>query len=287
MTNQTNAQMKTASTSLRILIAVVFLFSELLCGARSHSYLSSPPADWVLEREGQCRVGGPLPTDLDNCPGPCIAETSSKFKKTARTTTWKRGEQQTAVWFKNNHGFGFVRLTLVPRKHRMNFAIHDKSVFHYACYDSDSRPCRNPEFCGTGLYEGETSFTVPPVPDGEYVLGWSWYGSYAGTENGMQELFHFGDYWSCAFIRVQGGSVPAVQGSAAYRPNFVTGTPAGTCMSLANRHGVCAREPCPNAHGNSRPRGMCPHGFKQYGNECFSPVSPEVGVDNESLKEII
>lgn len=249
-------------------MAAVLVFSSVTINATGHSYSTAPPPDWKPGTRAWCRVGGP---ESDNCPGPCIAKNSFQYFRAAETTTWRRGEEQKVTWIRNTHQFGFVRLALVPEKDRMNKKVHDANTFHYACYDSNPQACRVPTLCGTGKTEGTTKFKVPAVPDGKYVLGWAWYGSFAGRGKGKRELFHFGDYWSCSFIRVSGGNVAPVKGKAAFKPELVTGTGEGTCKSMNNKLGVCAVEPCPGAYGSLRPRGMCPAGFKLNGGTCYSP----------------
>lgn len=39
-------------------------------------------------------------------------------------------------------------------------------------------------------------------PDGVYVLGWTWYGG--------ETFGSFGDYFDCAFVRIQRGPLEAV-----------------------------------------------------------------------------
>jgi len=257
-------------SNIMLLMAVLLLFSRLTTSATGHSYMTKPQGDWNPSNIEWCRRGGPDP-DPNDCPGPCFAENSPQFFKDSKTYTWKRGQDQTVTWHRNTHNFGFIRLTLVPKKDRMNKKVHDANAFHYACYDSNPQRCPDLGFCGTGKTEGTTRIKVPAVPDGEYVLGWTWYGAFAGKGEGLKgELFHFGDYWSCSNIRISGGNVGPV-GRRAFKPQLSTGTQAGTCKSINNKLGTCPVEPCPNAYGKRRPSAMCPSGFKLKQGKCFSP----------------
>ncbi|KAK1861683.1 hypothetical protein I4F81_004264 [Pyropia yezoensis] len=66
-------------------------------------------------------------------------------------------------------------------------------------------------------------------PDGEYVLGYAWYGG----------SFQQGDYYSCARVRVKGGA-PLRQSYTAILEHARN----GKCDSTANKLGICRREPC-------------------------------------------
>lgn len=97
--------------------------------------------------------------------------------------------------------------------------------------------------------------------DGDYVLGWVWFGG-TGTpvqSNQQQEPWPYGffsDYWSCSFVRIQGGG--AVQDNC--RPTFdndMTRFSREGCMAANDRPGVCKYEPC-----KTMGRYQKPHVFK-------------------------
>lgn len=226
-----------------VLQAVLFLilFSIVI----SHSFLLVPRGDFVSFRKPECRLGGPAHAPNDTCLGPCISEDRWQFDKNARTTTFRRGQNVTIVWPRNNHEGGFVRFALVPRSDRMNHDAHARMVFHYACFESDRVPC-DYSYCGTDSKKTvfQTSVIIPPIyPDGLYVLGWAWFGGIINSES------FFGDYWSCSFIRIRGGA-PVQQN---YQPVFIPGKKnkgaggvgTSTCRSAVNNVGICVREPCP------------------------------------------
>lgn len=78
---------------------------------------------------------------------------------------------------------------------------------------------------------------IPPIyPDGDYVLGWTWYGG--GVLSG-----HFGDYYDCSYVRISGGAT--LQHS--YKPGFAAGGGSmheDGCEATVNKLGICWKEPC-------------------------------------------
>ncbi len=238
-----------------------------------HSYLIEPTADWKSFGRAHCRRGGPKNNSSDDCPGPCIDESSWFFNSNAPISIWKRGEVRKAIWNRNNHKRGFVRLSLVPRSQRMSDDAHSKNVVKYSCFESQKKDCNSPlvATCGTDVYTYQTNFTVPCVPDGDYVFGWSWYGAY-DINRYKQVSYHFGDYWSCAFVRIQGGITVKSECSRPL-PTFSSGTPLNQCRALSNRLGLCLIEPCPNAYGKSVPKLYCPVNMVLIGSECVPYIS--------------
>ncbi len=183
---------------------------------------------------------------------------------------WKRGDRRSVKWHRNNHSNGFIRLTLVPAWGRMNKTAHAEHTFFYSCFDANRVKCDKKDYCGTGKYISSISFDVPAVADGDYVLGWSWFGSFSET-NGKVD-YHFADYWSCTKVRVRGGIKPK---SERQPPGFDSGTEDGYCRALGNRIGVCNVEPCPDAYKGKSPRPMCPEGMRINENRCVGPtISP-------------
>lgn len=216
----------------------------LFSTAVPHSFLLIPRGDFVSFRKPECRLGGPPHAPNDTCPGPCIAKDRWQFDSHANTTVFKRGQNVTIVWPRNNHEGGFVRFTLVPVSDRMSHEAHKRMVFHYACFESDRVPCSYP-YCGTDGKNTvfQTSVIIPSVyPDGLYVLGWAWFGGI------MNRVSYFGDYWSCSFIRIQGGAPVQLN----YQPVFIpgkknhgaNGVGESSCRSSVDNVGVCVREPC-------------------------------------------
>lgn len=236
----------------------------------SHSFLVKPEADWRSKHRAQCRRGGPEAdaTKQDNCHGPCISKKSWFYRNDSAHTVWKRGSKQIVEWTRNGHRTGFVRLTLVPVKKRESRKAHTKHTFHFACFEVNKKPCiagANGMFCGTDRWLYATEVTVPDyVEDGEYVLGWSWYGAYASPPKGSTQKFHFGDYWSCAYITIQGGTEVVKRKMI---PSFDHGG-KGRCSAMTNKLGVCQVEPCLNKFRETTPKLWCPRGAKWKDGRC-------------------
>lgn len=247
---------KHTSQALTFLFFLVFYSKESDC----HSFLTNPPADWTNANRPECRVGGPddIPglTPL-NCPGPCgtgnvEANGGVFFNPNSPSTTLRRGETVYMKWTRNNHQSGFVRFTLVPKSDRMSKGIHDKFAFQFACWEAGLTSCSPGESCGTDQ-EGkrfQTPVEIPRVfPDGEYVLGWSWYGGTRYRDGGPKA--EYGDYYSCANIIIKGsmdanGRTTNDGPIDQFVPVFKSGLADGksSCFSAVNQLGVCPSEPC-------------------------------------------
>lgn len=200
----------------------------------------------------------------------------------------------TVKYARNNHApGGFVRLTLVPLTDIMNKAAHARNAFHYSCWGAHPVAAKGNDLerdrhgfslVGSDGRDGKHQpgyyverVTVPPVvPDGDYVLGWAWYGGIGGPvhDNDPQEprdKSYFGDYWSCSFVRVRGGD----RLKKRFTPVFVNGMnqfSSNGCMSFADRPGICVYEPCKGIRGTYQkpiefkdgktPRDLTPVNFK-------------------------
>lgn len=224
-----------------ILLSLFLLFSL----ATAHSFLIVPKGDFKTYNKPECRLGGPPHSPDDNCPGPCISKDAWQYDKNATSTTYARGQNVTMIWTRNNHVGGFVRFALVPEYQRMNRTAHSIMAFRYACYESDKHLCRlNTTLerrCGTDDYLYRTTVTIPTaLPDGKYVLGFTWFGGLS------MKTSYFSDYWSCSDVHIKGG--PFTQ---TYKPQFIPGKNVPgvsannpSCPSAVNAMGLCTREPC-------------------------------------------
>ncbi|KAI0560504.1 hypothetical protein FGB62_111g08 [Gracilaria domingensis] len=219
------------------------ILSFVLAVGQSHSHLANP----LPTRRLDCRVGNGRPRA---CYGPCPALDTygepTGITPQRPAETWRRGERRFVSWHRNNHGqreSGFVRLTLVPVSKMMDKDAHKKFTFQISCWSSGLHRCpsRKERVCGN---DGEgmaykVPITVPSVyPDDVYAFGWAWYGG--GDFRGKG---YFGDYYSCSFVRIQGGR----RVTRSYSPQFVAGIgqpSRSTCISSVDRLGVCVREPC-------------------------------------------
>lgn len=251
---------------------VVFVYLSLLLGlVYGHSYLINPTADWMIEKQPECRVGKPEDPDFGhlapmNCPGPCgqtgplsFRSNGEFFSLTKGNTKLSRGQKLYMKWTRNNHFGGFVRFTLVPKSKRMEKHVHDMFAFHFSCWEAGETRCDG--HCGTDQKgkRFQTEVEIPSVfPDGEYVLGWTWYGGIRHRDG--SEKSEYGDYYSCANIVIQGGN----RVKAVHTPVFIPGMNDRSirkCLSAVNRLGPCAREPCKRNGRRFEASHMVPHCF--------------------------
>lgn len=239
------------------ILSILLIVCILSDSVDAHGYLLKPHADWRSDSRPHCRIGGPEDEPKDSCKGPCISWSSWFLNRTAVVTTWERGEKVNVRWTRNNHENGFVRLALVPRNMRMSFDAHNKYVFHYSCWSSNRALC-DADHCGTDDDIYQTDAIVPPVPDGHYILGWTWYGGYGGSDD---RRYNFGDYWSCANIWVSGGS--DVVSEPPFDTRFNSGTKEDACVATTNKLGECVVEPCSDSDVPNGPRMWRPFGFPQ------------------------
>lgn len=236
------------------------------------------------------------------------------------SAVYSRGQQVTIKYQRNNHGpGGFIRLTLVPVDQMMDKDVHERNAFHYGCWGANPvvatardrrRNAQGFSIAGADgkLHHMPVSYytakvTIPTVvPDGVYALGWVWYGGLGGTlyQNVPANPYPrglFSDYWSCAFVRIEGGS-PMEQ---VFQPVFKSGMEkwwGDACKSANDAPGVCTYEPCiVNAKmqqprpfkGGAKPKVLRPRDFlgTRSGAEPQLPAMvPEKEVLNDALAEI-
>lgn len=226
----------------QLILLIALLISCVTTLVTGHSHLGFPKPTRRLD----CRVGNRRKA----CPGPCPALDTfgqpSGITASNPAATWRRGEHRTITWHRNNHGngeSGFVRLTLVPVSKMMDKSAHARYTFQISCWSAGLHWCssRNVHECGNDA-EGKAygvKITVPTsYPDGVYVFGWAWYGG-----GDFRARSFFGDYYSCSFVRINGGTGPLAQ----YKPVFIAGKNqqhSDSCLSSVNRIGACPREPC-------------------------------------------
>lgn len=175
-----------------------------------------------------CRIGGIKNHQHVNCPGPCP---NKKKRNNYRVVTYRRGQRTAIEYLRNNHKGGFLRLSLVPVHQRTRHDVHARNAFRWSCWSHGQIRCRDGK-CGTDRkgWRYRQFITIPDVfPDGEYVLGFAWYGG----------SFFQGDYYSCARVRVQGGAPLSKSYTATLEH-----ARDGKCESTANKLGICRREPC-------------------------------------------
>lgn len=203
--------------------------------------MSSPRPFTAVET---CRVGG-NEGFFANCPGPCPNyDFYGDMLPENPAATWRRGEHVEIRWTKNNHNDGFVRLSLVPLDEMWSKQEHQRYAFYYGCWSDQEFYCNEYEKHRDCFYDREnkgykTQVAIPSVvPDGVYVLGFTWYG-------GGRVFGSFGDYYDCSYVRIKGGSF-----SELAEATFAS---SGSCYASVDRLGVCDTEPCRQEHW-SKPR---------------------------------
>ncbi|CAN8065553.1 unnamed protein product [Agarophyton chilense] len=274
------------------MLLATFLLSlaALSALASAHSQMTQPQST----SPRTCRLGGEPAFGVDTCRGPCdlrpirARHRYANFWSPAHpAASYSRGQNVLIKYSRNNHGpGGFIRLSLVKPSQMMHHNVHTRNAFHYSCWGAhpvraSPNELRKQRFgfsmvgsdgeqhrYGKGYYT--TTVTIPTsVPDGDYVLGWAWFGGTGGDlKSGTSPQYpysvgYFGDYYSCSFVRIRGGVY-----TPKYSPRFINDmsqySNAG-CMSSTDRPGPCAREPCrikaffrrpaPFVHGRS-PRAL-------------------------------
>lgn len=176
-----------------------------------------------------------------NCPGPCPVR---DLKASPPVQTWARGQTVPLRWFRNNHEGGFVRWALVTPDKVNDQAAHNAGAFAYGCYSVGRYTCTAAEkatHCGadnTGSGHRIEAQVPTHLPDGEYVLGWVWYGGFNHPN------IEFSDYVDCARVRIAGG----VPQTSSYQPVLLPGSdaaPEGSCEATRNSISQCRNDRCP------------------------------------------
>eukprot|EP00168_Porphyra_purpurea_P018607 TRINITY_DN7013_c0_g1_i1.p2 TRINITY_DN7013_c0_g1~~TRINITY_DN7013_c0_g1_i1.p2 ORF type:complete len:545 (-),score=177.94 TRINITY_DN7013_c0_g1_i1:127-1761(-) len=214
---------------------------------KAHSFLSMP---LPISRLHGCRMGsstlsgnGPQAGRLGRCPGPCP---NSQFRPDTSpgnpAAVYRRGSKYEVRWTRNNHEGGILRWAMVPVSEMWDMGSHQRNAFHWSCWNINRFKCgvmdahRDCYYDQTDVAYRDRLRIPDNLPDGDYVLGWTWYGGGAGPP-GKQAIF--GDYYDCSYVRVEGGNPLADK----HDPTF-SGDATGTCLATVNRPGICKREPC-------------------------------------------
>lgn len=226
----------------------------MLLRYRLDSFLTSP---YPISSLDGCRIGG-TGGFIGNCPGPCPnSNIAADADSTNPSATYMRGSFYRVVWARNNHEGGFVRWSLVPINKMNDKNWHEKMAFHYSCWNVGRFNCNEFDFHRDCNYDRENEafskmLYIPPIyPDGDYVLAFTWYG-------GGEKYGHFGDYYDCSYIRIQGGG-PVQE---AFTPEFAAGGGSmyeDGCDATVDRLGICWKEPCIPIRQTSK---MVPAPFK-------------------------
>lgn len=207
----------------------------LLAGVGAASWLECPPSFGAgTDRRGGDQVGP--------CDGGRLDQTSPIV------TEVRAGQRLKIAWPSNNLGGGLVRLALAPEAKSHLHSSFDMAVLKSACFGHDQRagrynsstaecnhPCNARPGChyqaaSEDLERYDTSIGIPTnLPDGSYVLQWK-------ALIGNDPL----PYYSCAKLRITGGSTDQVCVPPAPRPlecRVADGGPKQTALTKGCLYG--------------------------------------------------
>lgn len=264
-----------------------FVFISLFMPAAAHNWMTYPPPYQRVFRARDCR--GRQCTDA--CPPKWAYGMNNSQVEPA--VVWKRGQTIDITWAKNNHHGGFVRIALVPVDKMWDRAWHEKMALVYGCWDSGWHKCRPDEDCGTD-FSGEAlgrKITIPSTfPNGDYVLGYVWYGGlYYNSRKGF-----FPDFYSCSHVRIAGGKPLGGTYRAFFDPGTGPRVKRPKCRTSADSVGDCEITGCPNRKSfwaipkvfkNGQPAEITPEiistGFEVHpsgGGDAVGGISPNYSV---------
>ncbi len=155
---------------------------------------------------------------VPKCTAPCPPILSSGYGKERNSPStpsrvWRRMQNVSIQWHRNNHEGGFYRRSPVPVKHMFDPAWHAKTAFDYGCWSQGVYKCGHAFDCGTDKdgYAYSNYMEIPRVfPDGDYVFAMVWYGGI----HWQRQRAYFPDFYACAFVRIEGGPY-----HTRYKPN--------------------------------------------------------------------
>lgn len=210
-------------------LTTTLLFALLTPKCHAHNWLVKPHTYNVQYRPTgckpyECRLACPMilhPDDMINSPS-----------KPAEV--WRRGDTVKVCYARNNHHGGLSRLSLVPVSVMNDRTWHSRLTLLHTCFNTGRTACDNsggPKSmrdmdCGTDRSHVVLchEIRIPRIyPDGDYVLGHVWYGGV----HFKRAHGHFFDYYSCSFIRIEGGLSDYCRHerklNMTYKPFFDTG----------------------------------------------------------------
>lgn len=164
----------------------------------------------------------------------------------APAAVWRRGQPVHVGWARNSHHGGFVRLSLVPVPLMQDRSAHEQFAIEYGCWETGAYDCRAVgSWCGTDRNHtayGRT-ITVPSTfPDGDYILGYVWFGGLHHHRKHGQ----FPDHFSCSFVKVRGGAPVSGTHRARWIPGDSPLVVGGECKTSCTEVGECGNEGCWN-----------------------------------------
>lgn len=178
--------------SLAVLFTCIFSNNVMVEG---HSWLSCPPS-----------------FNTNPLRGGHLQPVCEPLSARAPTTYVKAGDRLKLGWPSNNHGGGFVRISLVPVSQYQDEAVALKNVLKFACYGHDTRPsrtrygdCKHPCDARGGcdyprdikdMERYDTTVGIPTnLKDGIYIL-----------QTAMLVGNSYSVYYSCAKLSISGGN---------------------------------------------------------------------------------
>lgn len=222
----------TMMRSYALALALVFV------GTSAHSRLTYPPR----ERDPYCSASA-------GCV-PCMEPekwADNGFSATNPGARWKRGQEVTYVYERNNHKEGMVRLAILPMNKRGDKRANNNYAFMYHCYAGKERTCPTKEVCGSDEsgQQYRVKFTVPTViPDGVYHFSWTWWG---GGNTGANPL-SYTTLYSCSVVEISGGTPLQTSWPVLFEASEHEENEPGKCASHARSEDECtsAKRFCPN-----------------------------------------
>lgn len=160
----------------------------------------------------------------------------------APKTVIYRGQDLVVRYTKNNHHGGLLRLSLVPVRHMYSLSWHKNLTLMHGCWESGEYKCQTGD-CGTDKNQDafQRTIRIPTVfPDGEYVLGYVWYGGL----HFKRDYGFFPDFFSCAFVTVKGGEALGGTYKAYFEPGQGRRIVGGKCDTSSDAVGVCGNTGC-------------------------------------------
>lgn len=201
---------------------------------------------------------------------------------------WRRGQRVRICYARNNHHGGMARFSLVPVNVMTSRDWHEKLTLFHTCWGAGETQCSRGRMrrgvlpCGTD--RESTAYCrytrIPTVfPDGDYVLGHVWYGGLRFSRDRGQ----FADYYSCSFVRIQGGPMTCEPHKPYFEPGKGPGVHYGQCLTSSKWIGDCGQIGCPRRHAfYSTPtafRGDGPEPIRcSTVEKAFMPDSPDMHV---------
>lgn len=194
----------------------------------------------------------------------------------------------------------------------MDKAVHERNAFHYSCWGANPQQAGPDELqtdhfgysyvgndgeehpYGQGYYVANVS--IPKViPDGDYVLGWVWFGGIGSVPvlgNYPQPpqpspMGYYADQWSCAYVRIEGGLALESTYYPAFKNDISQYNPEG-CLAANDSPGICTVEPCYTPGIFQKPRNFKAGSYPSpltpnfYASVSPSPIPSPVSGDHKS-----